>query len=134
MTIAIQKGRAIVLALLMAIAMLFATGVSTSVLPRAHADNWTRIENYAWQGGNFACDAVRVIGPYWGAASYANWNLWRINDNKSWTRQDLSIVLALGAAQKCPEYFWIFAYQIPPEIAQRIAPPPPPAPAPPALP
>ena len=122
MSITIQKGKAIVLALFLAVAISMA-GVFSSAIPKAHADNWSRLQNYAWQGGNFACHAVELIGPYWGAASYANWNLWRINDGV-FTREELSIVLALGAAQKCPEYLWIFTYQLPPDIAARIVVPP----------
>lgn len=101
-------------------AMLFA--------PAAHADNWSRLQSYAWQGGNFACEAVRVIGPYWGAAPYAEWNLWRITDGL-YTHQERYTVLALGAAQKCPEHLWIFTYQLPPDIANAVIAtlPPPPA-------
>lgn len=109
--IKIRRGRAIVSALLIAGATLFA--------PTAHADRSTLIHNYAWQGGNFACDAVRVIGPYPGAASYANWNLWRINDGV-FTRQELSLILALGAAQKCPEHLWIFTAQLPPDVVRAV--------------
>ena len=124
MSITLQKGRAIVSALFLAVALSVA-GVFSSALPTAHADNWTRLQNYAWQGGNFACYTVQTMGPYWGAAPFANWSMWRINDGV-FTREELYIVLALGAAQKCPEHFWIFAAFVPPEIAQRIAPPPPP--------
>lgn len=109
--ITIRRGRAIVSALLMAGVMMFA--------PTAHADNWSRIQNYAWQGGNFACHAVELIGPYPGAAPYANWNLWRINDGV-FTREELYLVLALGASQKCPEHAWIFIRQLSPNVARAV--------------
>lgn len=114
--IAIRRGRAIVSALLVAGTLLFA--------PTAHADRSSLIQNYAWQGGNFACYAVQVVGPYWGAAPYANWNLWRINDG-AFTREELYLILALGAAQKCPEYLWIFTAMLPPDVARTIVAPPP---------
>lgn len=87
--------------------------------PTAHADSWSRLQSYAWQGGNFACLAVQQMGPYWGAAPYAEWSLRRITEGV-YTREERFIVLALGAAQKCPEHIWIFTAQVPPEVAQNI--------------
>ena len=119
MKITAQRCRAIVSALLLS-----ATVLS---IPTANAKTWSQLESYAWQGGNFACDAVRVVGPYWGAASYAEWNLWRIHGDNIYTRQERYTILALGAAQKCPEHAWIFTYQLPPDVAAKIAVPTPPA-------
>lgn len=116
MTIVIRKGRAIVSALLLTAAVLFA--------PTAHAHSWSQLQSYAWQGGNFACLAVKQIGPYWGAAPYAEWSMWRITDGL-YTREERFIILALGAAQKCPEYLWIFTAQLPPDVARTLVAPPP---------
>lgn len=118
MQIAIQKGRAIVLALFLLITplILFA--------PKAHADNWSRIQSHVWQAGNFACNAVRVIGHNFGAAPYAEWSLERITSGVL-TDSERYIALALGAAQKCPEDLQFFTYQLPPGVAINIAAPPP---------
>lgn len=113
MTLVIRKGLAALAAALLLPATLL-------LAPTAQAHSWSQLQSYAWQGGNFACLAVKQIGPYWGAAPHAEWSMWRITDGV-YTREERFIILALGAAQKCPEHLWIFTAQVPPHIAQNIA-------------
>jgi hypothetical protein len=106
MTIAIRKGRAIVSALILALALFLGTGL-TVLVPKANASGVT-VTSAAVGGADFAC---RYLDLYWGSAPYAFSQLERItsylSSHNRWT------VLAIGAATGCPEAQPFFAPHVP---------------------
>jgi len=110
MMIAIQRSRAISIALFMAVVLLAGVGIFSSTLPKAHADG-VRVTSSAVVWANYPCIAFSESGVNYGSVIRAQREVQR--ENRALSPQDAWNVTAIGVVTSCPEGMGVLAQYVP---------------------
>lgn len=115
----IQRGRVIISAIMMSLAILLGTGLSPSVLPRAHA-NSVQVAAVAVAWANYPCISFRQMqGATAGSINSAIHEVQRNNSTES--PEDVRTIVAIGVATSCPEGLNVLGPFVP-NLAQYLGP------------